>query len=174
MITPAGLEDALVDFLQNNVANKILLKSFDVRNKVQTIKNPQVIKGYIIPKLSSQNSDDGSEFPYICTRLLELKDDNPKLSQFTVKVKIMFGTYCLGSFKDEELIEDGSGYRDIWNMIEKTRQVLFQNKIIDNKYLLLDSPFIAELPEDQPYPYWEGWIICYFNVGMPVVEGFNF
>lgn len=165
-LTPSGLEDSLVNFIKNEVATKITLKSYDKQVKKTIYKTPQVVKGYILPKFKSELYDESSEFPYIVVRLMKLSDLD---DQHIITVKILFGVYCIGSYKDDNFITDGSGYRDIWNLIEKTRQALFKARIIDNRYRLIDK-IEAEFPDDQPYPQWEGWLIINFDIGRPEKE----
>ena len=55
MITAAGFEDVLCHFLQKEVAETIVLET-----KKHTFKVPQVVKGFILPK---ESGDDTAEFP---------------------------------------------------------------------------------------------------------------
>lgn len=171
-LTPTNLEDSLVDFLKEKVANKIILKSYDMKINEITYKNPVVFKGGLLPKTKEERrlgQYDTANSPYIVVRLSEISDIG---TQHIVKVLIIFVVYCEGSHKEDILIEDGSGYRDIWNLIEKTRQALFTERIIAKRYRLIDK-FEAKVPDEQPLPMWEGFITVNFDIGTPekIVEG---
>ena len=167
MITATSFEDALCGFLQKEVAEKIILGAS--RN---LLRKPQIAKGYILPKENHKAEEDyKSEFPFICTRLVELKNKDASNLHYIIRVKIIFGVHCEGTLDEKENpINDGSGYRDIWNLIEKTRLELMSKRTIDNRYRLNMESIKAEIPEEQPYPYWEGWIISDWDLLVPVVE----
>jgi hypothetical protein len=69
---------------------------------------------------------------------------------------------------DDKRVDDGSGYRDVWNMIETTRQALFIQRVIDKKFRIVDDFFEAEMLDEQEYPYWEGYCRVKFQVMFPL------
>jgi hypothetical protein len=171
MITPLSVQDALDKFLKEEVAHQIILSSYDIENKTTKLKNPQIVSGWIIPQKSNNPNKDDTEYPYIATRILSVKDiENAGPNKFSeVTIKIMFGAYSKGTYKDDVLIKDSNGYRDVLNMMEKTRQMLFKQKMLENKYMI-NRPFEAFAPEEQAYPYWECHAITKWAVNLPYSE----
>lgn len=175
MITPLSVQDALDRFLKEEVAHQIILSSYDIESKVTKLKNPQIVSGWIIPQKSSNPSSNAyredAEYPYIATRILSIRDvENARDNKFSeVTIKIIFGAYSKGTYKDDVLIKDSNGYRDVLNMMEKTRQMLFKQRILENKYMI-SRPFEAFAPEEQAYPYWECHAITKWAVNLPYSE----
>ncbi len=164
MITPISLHEAVNEFIKENVANKIKLKSGAKIGEDIEYKEPQVILGYLVPKIGkdkrNSNQDENSEYPFIATRITNYKN---KGNYTEVNLKFIFGVYCYGSYENDEFINDATGYRDILNLAEKTRQELFKQKILNKRFEILED-FEMKIPEEHPYPYWLGemttkWII---------------
>ena len=161
-------EDDFIDFLSKKVATKFKLKGFDSKNNKEIYKNPKVVKGFLLPKMNDDS--DISEFPYICFRLnrLETRKVNDK-NIHCLNTVILFGCYCSGVRKlnnEPIIINDGSGYRDLWNIMEHTRQALFDGTY-NPKIHLFEDTFKMELPTEQYYPFWEGQINADFLIDVP-------
>ncbi len=164
MVTPISLQESLTEFLKINVAEKIKVKSTMENSDNVHYKHPQVVLGFVLPKISDKRrttKDEDGEYPFIATRVTGYK--NRDVYSSVVNIKIIFGVHCYGSYKGNILLEDASGYRDILNIAEKIRQELFKMRILDKKYEILDD-FKVAIPDEQPYPYWVGemetnWII---------------
>jgi hypothetical protein len=149
------------------VSGKFVLAAVDADGE-DTKRKPQVIRsGWPIP-LSVDDDNSAEEiFPYICPRID--KQENIKgLRETVVTLLILFGVYGPGEYKDGKLINDGSGYRDVWNLIERTRQALFVARVIDNRYRIVEDFFEAEMLDEQVYPYWEGYCKVKFHVLFPL------
>ncbi len=168
MFTPMEFEDYFIDFLGKKVAAKFKLKGFDSKNHKEIYKNPKVIKGFLLPKMNDDS--DISELPYICFRVnkLETMKANGK-NIHCLKTVILFGCHCRGvrSINNRQITdEDGSGYRDLWNVMEYTRQALFNGTYIPKVHLFEDN-FSMEVPREQYYPVWEGYINADFLIDVP-------
>lgn len=165
MITPMEFEDDFIIFLEKNIAEKFKLKGFDCEKKKEFYKNPKVIKGFLAPEI---NGEDFSELPYIIFRLLKLETmkDNGK-NIHCLKTCILFGCYCTGISSENKIsLLGGSGYRDLWNIMEFTRQALFDGTY-KPKVRLFEDTFSMEVFQEQNYPIWNGVISADFLIGVP-------
>ena len=71
MYTPIDLENDFCKFLKTEIADKVKLKGFDEVTKKEVYKKPQVVKGFILPKLNG--TDENNELPYICFRMNKME-----------------------------------------------------------------------------------------------------
>ena len=168
MITPLTMHDGICDFLEKKIAPRFTLKTSD-RQGNDSFGIAQVVRsGWIMPKSIDSESMNTEDFPFIIPRIDKIENVSGKRESI-VTLKIICGVYDPGIFDDEGYrINDGSGYRDVWNIIEAIRQAFFQNMIIDNKYMVVDDFFEAEMLVDQGYPYWEGFCLTKWHVLFPV------
>lgn len=167
MITPMSMQDGINDFLQKYVASNGKLKAID-RDGVETYRNPQVIRsGWILPKSIDEDNTTDEEFPYIMTRIDKIEHVKGA-RESVVTMLILFGVYDPGVYDSEgNLVDDGSGYRDFWNLVEVTRQAIFVQHTIDNKYRVVEDFFEAEMLSIQEYPYWQGYCKVKWHVVFP-------
>lgn len=168
MITPMTMQDGINDFLLIEVVPKYSLKAVD-RNGTESFKNPQIIRsGWVLPRSVDEDSTEDEIFPYIATRIERI--DNIKGSrESVVTLMILFGVYDPGTYDNEgKLIDDGSGYRDFWNLVETTRIAIFGQHTIDKKYRVVEDFFEASMMNEQEYPYWQGYCKVKFHVVLPV------
>lgn len=172
MITIVSMHDAICDFLQKKVADRFSLKSRTINqdgDESFVFKSPQIIRsGWILPKSIDSDISEDEEFPFIIPRIDKV--ENVKEQQISLAtVEVYFGVYAPGTYdKNGKLVDDGSGYRDLWNLIESSRQAFFEDLTINNKYRLKEDYFEAEMIPEQIYPYWEGWLKAQFYVGFPM------
>lgn len=166
-MTPLMLQKSLINFLQKKVANEIKVKFVDKKNVTHEI-NPTVISGFLIPKSqNSTNSDtiDNKEYAHIATRLTKI-DDN--LKNVIVEMKIIIGIQSYDSAH-----ENCVGYIEVCNLIEKTRQELLKQSVIDKKFIV-SKEIKSKIYEEQYYPYWLGEIITTWILPVMGQEGINF
>lgn len=171
MITIVTMHDSICDFLQKEVANKFKLKARIISEDGDEgfeFRHPQIIRsGWIMPKSIGDDITEDDEFPFIIPRIDKVENVKEERISLAI-VEVYFGVYGPGVYdKDGKLIDDGSGYRDLWNLIEATRQAFFENLTIAKKYRLNEEYFEAEMIPEQIYPYWEGWLKAKFYVGFP-------
>jgi hypothetical protein len=156
------MQDAVSAFIEKEIASRFVLKTVD-RDGKETTRKPKVIRsGWVLPRSVGKKKQTDEIFPYICPRIE--KQENVKNERTSiVTLLILFGAYDPGAYgKDGEFLDDGSGYRDVWNMIETTRQAFFIQHTIDERYRVMDDFFEAAMLEEQEYPYWEGY--CRFKL----------
>ncbi len=171
MFTPMDFENIFVDFLKKEVAEKFELKGFDKKDKKEIYKNPEVFRGFLLPKISGDF--DVSKLPYIVFRIerLETRKVNNK-NIHCLKTIIVFGCYCSGVCNRDNkqiIVDDGSGYRDLWNIMEHTRQILFNGTYVP-KVQIFEDNFSMEVSQEQYYPVWEGQINVDFLINIPEWE----
>jgi len=167
MITTVTLHDGICNFLEKAVASRFTLKTVDI-NGNKSFKNPQVIRsGFLLPKSIDGEDGEDEEFPFILPRLRRVENvKNERQSLATLDV--LFGVYDPGNYDDNgKLVDDGSGYRDLWNLIEATRQAIFATMTIDKKYRVVEDFFEADMLPEQIYPYWEGWCRTKWHIVYP-------
>ena len=107
------------------------------------------------------------EFPYIIPRISKIENGANEQESIII-LEVHFGVYDPGTYDGNGvLIDDGSGYRDFWNLVETTRQAFFMHQTIDRKARLITNFFEAEPLGEQIYPYWEGWCKTKWHVIFP-------
>ena len=170
MITPMAMHDAVCDFLESEVAARFELKAVD-RKGSETFRNPQVIRsGRILPKSIDEIIRQDEEFPFIVTRFGKIKNVKDA-RESTVTLYTLFGVYGPGVYDGEgALVDDGSGYRDFWNLVEATRRAFFTHLTIANKFRVHDDYFEAEMIQERIYPYWEGYCKTKWDIAYPLPE----
>lgn len=144
-MTPTQLAFDLGEFLKSVHA--------DYRCSDERVKNNELIVAAGFLKQKETASED--QFPHIVIRINKVNDT---LDGSSVQLFIIQGTYC----KDVEV-----GWMEITNFVEKTRQAILAHPVIANKYrLVLDEKqgIETELPPDQPYPFWVGYITVRFDI----------
>ena len=167
MITIPAMHDAICNFLQEKIAGKFTLRTKGKNAKEIKVRKPVVFRsGWILPKKTGGVEGREYAYPYIAPRIF--KAENVKSEREAIAtLDVFFGVYAPGT-EDEEsnLILDGSGYRDFWNLIESTRMAFFSNPVIADRFRIVEDFFEAEMIEEQIYPYYEGhcrtkWDIVY-------------
>ncbi|MTI49702.1 MAG: hypothetical protein FH761_17870 [Firmicutes bacterium] len=147
----------LKDFLSENVANEIKLKSPDDNNvNSYALVNPAVFIGWLPPKGYLPSMFESS-IPCIVVGM-DNGADNTKKS--TIDLKISFATFSPGEYEEKEgqaFTPSFNGYIDLVNLIDKTKAALSKNRILASKYTLEDDIRFG-MYEEQPYPYWYGFM----------------
>lgn len=148
------LIDELRDFIEKVVKNYWL-----ETNKKDIEKPPQVVAGYLSSKKpTNDEKKDIPDYPYVICRLLGGEDTR---QNGAVTIKIIIGTYS----EDEQ-----NGWRDVANIIQKIWIELFKKQIVANQFKV-EYPMSFEMPEEQPFPEWVGWMNTTWIVAHPVLEG---
>lgn len=147
-MTPIDLMKSLKRFLEQ------VIQHYSLETNVKTIKEPQVIEMFLPPKKYNEIPD----YPFIIIRIIDGEDTE---TDATVKVKLLFGTYS----------EDRDGYADVLNMMERVRQELLKQRILDKKYRM-ELPYTWKVFEEQPYPEWIGeatttWVVSRVQEEVP-------
>lgn len=148
--------NTLTDFITENVATKIKLqREFTEENREISFVNPIVIPGFMP---HTNFLPYAFQTPYILVSVDEGIDDT---SDSSVAVRIVFGVFGGGFYKDEFGIDtslpDMQGYKDLLNIIEKTRNCLTQNQVLNNG-VSIRYPLKYGIYETDIYPYFYGYI----------------
>ena len=78
------------------------------------------------------------------------------------------GVFDPGTYDETgRLVDDGSGHRDFWNIVETIRREFAAKNPIDKRFMLVEGSFEAEMLEEQIYPYWEGFCKTKWYVAFP-------
>lgn len=146
----------LVDALQS-VAKECVRNYVLETNRPDLTKAPQVVAGYLPAKRPKDQPDAVPDLPYVIVRLLRGEDQG---NGSTATVKILIGTHS-------EAEQDG--WRDAANIIERIRIELLKHRTVARRFRL-ELPLTYELPEEQPYPEWVGWLETRWALAQPQEE----
>lgn len=166
-MTPLELQEALNVFLKEHVANEIKVKFIDSNGHEKEI-NPSVFSGWLVPKLQTKENKDelnNKEYAHISTRIIKIDDSQEDI---TVSIKIIFGIQSYDGLK-----ENCIGYIEICNLIERTRQILLKQRIIDKKFKI-NAEIESKIYDEQFYPYWAGEMTTVWQLPVIRQEGINF
>ena len=184
MITPVTMHDAICDFLEKEIAERYNLRSTDSLGN-EFFRSPNVVRsGWILPRsadehiMTSESFDDQDEepeeaaipdeYPFITPRIQKVAHVSGQIES-VVTLDVLFGVYGPALYDEKgRRINDGSGYRDVWNLIESTRQAFWEQHTIDSKYRILPDFFEADMIDEQIYPYWEGKCTTKWHVMFPM------
>jgi hypothetical protein len=154
------LLEALQKFLQDNVTSKIkLLKANEMDVHEYELVNPQVHIGWIPPKGFLPEGMEAA-IPCIITGFDEGSDDGVGAG---LNIRLSFAVFNPGQHDPPDaggirnITPDFQGYRDLLNLMEKARQELIRSRVI-NGVTTVQYPIKWGMYQDQPYPYWYGWI----------------
>lgn len=144
-MTPTQLATDLGVFLKQVHANYF-------SDDAQVKGNPLlVVPGFLKMKESSKED----QYPHLVIRINKIEDT---LHGSTVQLFLIHGVYS----EDVE-----KGWMEITNFLETTRQALLAHPVIANRYrLVLDDKhgIDTDIPPDQAYPYWEGFMTVKYDI----------
>lgn len=155
--------EGLKKFLEQKVAIKIkLLAAKDNANEFKLI-NPAVFECYIPPN-NFIPAEIESVVPCILVGMEEGNDDG---SEASIRIRITFAVYNPGEYDaDGKLIPNFQGYKDLLNLMTIARRELAKAAVID--VTSIKPPFKWGMYQEQPYPYWYGWLT--FSAECAVME----
>lgn len=146
--------EALRDFLIEKVTAQIRLKKPNDKNVMDyKLVNPSVHIGWIPPN-GYVPKEIGTSLPCI---LVGHDDGEDNGEESSLDIRLSFAVWNPGYNDGEKSIPNFEGYRDLLNFIERTRNELFKQKIIKEK-MTIQHPVKWGMYEEQPYPYWYGWM----------------
>lgn len=163
-MTPVELQNALESFLKESIKD-IKVKYVDA-NGEESLHTPSVITAWILPQEQTKESAESkNEYSYVVPRITKI---NGSSKEATVEVKITIGVQSY-----EQLNERGcAGYIDILNIMERIKQDLLKARVLDKKFLI-DDTIDCQIPDEQPYPYWNGEMKITGRLPGTVEEGVN-
>lgn len=141
MLTTLNLIDSLAKYLEENLSEF----TYKTNGKNEKIK---VMKAY--PEIR-KNKDD-NKLPLVLVQSLKGKSENNKNMLSTADVRILVGV--------EDA--DDEGWKSIYNIVERIRQLLLKENVIAGFPRLL--PVTWDFDEDQPYPKYFAKITVTFNI----------
>lgn len=145
--------NALKAFVEKNVASKILLQ----KEGLATAK-PEYVHPYVsLIALPHKNfMPVNFQVPYI---LIGLQTGTDAADEHPLSIQIQFATFGGDiRFKETANIPDSSGYIDLLNLIELTKEQLIQAAVI-NKCGVVNKPILYGVYNEQiTYPYWYGYM----------------
>ena len=143
--------NALKTFIEENVASTILLQK-----ESNTTEEPEMVHPYVaLMVLPHKNfSPVAFQVPHI---LIGFVNGTDGANDHPLQIQMQFATF--GGDVDEELnIPDSSGYIDLLNLIERTKNALIQATVI-NDCGVVDRPIMYGVYTEQlTYPYWYGYM----------------
>ena len=150
-MTIVTLMDDLAEFLRPVVA--------DYSTKQASGKREiQVFAGYAPIRRSAE------ELPSFIYTLVTSAQDNDDGSFSTATVEIGFSIYDNSEHEP---------WRSLFNLLEHIRQHLLQHRLVADQYRLV-LPLKINIPDEQPYPQWQGSITATYTIGQPTEEVFDF
>jgi hypothetical protein len=145
------LED-LKSFLEQKVASKFKLQAAEENLNEYKLVNPAVFECYIPPN-NFLPPELVSAVPCMLVGLEEGQDDGTEAS---LNIRITFVVYNPGEYANGKFTPNFQGYKDILNLITRTRMELAKAAVIGETSLR--RPFKWGMYQDSPYPYWYGWL----------------
>lgn len=152
MSTVSVLE-TLKTFLENHVDIKLQKDDGDNVGNYELVK-PAVHVGWIPPK-GYLPPDMKAVIPCLIVGIDEATDD---AESEELNIRISAVVYSPGQHNpDGTYTPDFRGYNDLLNLIDRTKAALLRNQIINNS-VVIQYPVKWGMYQDQPYPYWYGWL----------------
>lgn len=154
--------DALKDFIYNST-EKILLPKPYSPGETPVLIRPQVYIGWTPPKNIKAEDYD---IPGIIIGIPEGSEED---ENGVLNVNLTFATFSPGPETPVEAANkfDMQGYRDLLYLQSFVRYKLFSTRIINSK-TTVQKPVAWGVYEEQPYPYWVGWMK--FQATIPIVN----
>lgn len=144
---------ALKKFIEQEVASKILLQK-----ESDAMSEPEYVHPYVeLITLPHKNfTPVNFQVPYI---LIGLANGTDGAEEHPLNIQIQFATYGGNIvFKETANIPDSSGYINLLNLIELTKQKLVQEAVI-NECGVVNKPIMYGIySEEITYPYWYGYL----------------
>ena len=160
-MTELELIDALAAKLEE------IFEGITIKGKDDVLRPVRVFKQYIpqgagLTGVSGYaDSDYESNFPCVIVKYLEHTDkEENRFDQSMTSIKLIYGVY------DNEA--ECQGYRDILNMIDRTRLNLLHERTLAKRFMLA-MPLKTRLLEADTFPVYFGEMDLYYITGRPVM-----
>ncbi len=153
-MTPIDLMDMLAARLQN------LLTDYTAEQPSGKVP-VTVYPGYIPVQ---NNAQERKSLVYV---LVTKTTDKPGNTKSHATVEIGFSIY------DDNHTD---GWRSLYNVMEHVRQDLLKYRFVGMKFRLdlEEAPIEMTIPDNQPFPQWQGTMTACYTIGQPEEEGMNF
>ena len=167
----------LRDFVEKEVAN-----TFRLRKEALSTEEPEFVHPYValisLPHKNFMPVD--FQVPYI---LIGMVNDNDAADEHTLSIRMQFATFggevmfndwavrIPTGIPQEAMaakIPDSSGYIDLLNLMERTKERLINHPVIKGGGIAV-KPFTSGIYDEQvTYPYWYGYMT--FDLQIPVTQ----
>ncbi len=109
--------------------------------------------------IPDERFESDTYYPLVVAAINKIEDGGEDSQQVlsTVTVGLTFGVYG----------EDETAWVDLLNMMERTRQRLVNNRLLNNRFRL-QFPVKWETIEAQPYPFWFGYGTIEYSMPRPI------
>ncbi len=109
--------------------------------------------------IPDERFESDTYYPLVVAAINKIEDGGEDSQQVlsTVTVGLTFGVYG----------EDENAWVDLLNMMERTRQRLVNNRLLNNRFRL-QLPVKWETIEAQPYPFWFGYGTIEYSTPRPI------
>lgn len=153
-MTPINLMDSLAKRLQK------LLTDYSATQPSGKLPI-KVYPGYFPVQNTAQ---ERNSFVYV---LVIQTKDRPGNDKSHATVELGFSIY------DDDHTD---GWRSLFNVMEHVRQDLLKFRLVNMKFRLdlEEAPIEMNIPENQPFPQWQGTMKACYTIGQPDEEGFNY
>lgn len=145
--------NALKTFLEKEVASTILL-----RKEGLSTEEPEYVHPYValITMPHKNFTPVNFQVPHI---LIGFATGTDGADEHSINIQMQFATFGGDiQFKKTANIPDSSGYIDLLNLIERTKQKLVQAAVI-KKCGVVNKPMMYGIYNEQiTYPYWYGYL----------------
>lgn len=144
---------ALKEFIEEEVASTILLQK-----EGHATADPEYVHPYVaLLTLPHKNfMPVNFQVPYI---LIGLANGTDSANEHPLSIQIQFATFGGDiMFKETANVPDSSGYIDLLNLIERTKEKLIQAAVI-KECGVVNKPMLYGIYSEQiTYPYWYGYM----------------
>lgn len=151
----------LQTFIEKEVASTFLLQKEGF-----TTEEPEYVHPYVsLITLPHKNfMPVNFQVPHI---LIGLETGNDAANEHALNIRLQFATFGGDiRFKESANIPDSSGYIDLLNLMERTKEKLINAAVIE-KSGAVNKPFFYGIYDEQvTYPYWYGYMN--FTMQIPV------
>lgn len=153
----------LKTFVEREVAASILLRKEGLATEKPEYVNPYVA---LISLPHKNFMPVNFQVPYI---LIGLANGSDAADEHSLNIRMQFATFG-GSilFKETANIPDSSGYIDLLNLMERTKEKLVNAAVIEGGGVINKPVNYGIYDEQVTYPYWYGHMT--FDLQIPVTE----
>lgn len=148
-------------FLEKEVASSIMLRKEGV-----TTEEPEYVHPYVgLISLPHKNfMPVNFQVPYI---LIGLTTGDEAENEHVANIRIQFATYGGNNmFQETANIPDSSGYIDLLNLMQRTKEKLINAAVIEGGGVINKPLSYGIYDEQVTYPYWYGYMT--FILQMPI------
>lgn len=148
------------DFLEKNVTPKIKLRLPNDKDITEySLVNPKVHIGWVPPK-EYLPPDVNFSVPCVVVGLDNGEDDNTD-SSYNIRLTVVVYSQIFSPYSfitnEQNHYSNFEGYVELLNLIDLAKAKLRKDTII-NKYVKIDSSIQWGMYEEQPLPYWYGYM----------------